>query len=217
METFPDFKIYADQLAETARWAHRNGWAPATSTNYSIRLPAEAAPAVCAITASGIDKQTADPDHVLAVDGHGRPVGGRDLRPSAETPLHLMVYRTTTAGAVLHTHSLSAALLSRAARGEGRVVLSGWELLKGLEGVTTHDCEVALPVFPNSQDMPKLTALIEAQLMLTPACLGFLLAGHGLYAWGKDLQTAKRHLEVFEFVLQCEREVRGHGDSSRTR
>jgi methylthioribulose-1-phosphate dehydratase len=128
-----------------------------------------------------------------------------------------MVYRTTTAGAVLHTHSLSAALLSRAASGQGRVILSGWELLKGLEGVTTHDCEVTLPVFPNSQDMPKLTALIEAQLMVTPACFGFLLAGHGLYAWGKDLPTAKRHLEVFESVLQCEREVRSHGDSSRTR
>jgi methylthioribulose-1-phosphate dehydratase len=92
METFSDFKIYADQLAETARWAYRNGWAPATSSNYSLRLPAEAAPAVCAITASGLDKQSADSDYILAVDGHGRPVRSRNLRPSAETPLHLMVY-----------------------------------------------------------------------------------------------------------------------------
>ncbi|MBX3304175.1 MAG: methylthioribulose 1-phosphate dehydratase [Nitrospira sp.] len=217
MDTFSDFKVYADQLAEIARWAHRNGWAPATSTNYSVRLPSEAMPAVCAITASGVDKQAIGSDNVLAVDGHGQVVGRQGSRPSAETPLHLMLYRTTPAGAVLHTHSLAAALLSRTAKDRGRLVLSGWELLKGLEGVTTHDCEVVLPIFPNSQDMPMLAAAIETQLTVTTACYGFLLAGHGLYVWGKDLPAAKRHLEVFEFVLECEREVLHHGDPSRTR
>ena len=207
MDDSQDFKGFADQLADIARWAYRKGWAPATSTNYSVRLPEHATPAFCVITSSGVDKETIDPDRVLAVDRLGVPVNGCTLKPSAETPLHVMLYRAMGAGAVLHTHSMAAALLSRSVGESGCLKLSGWELLKGLDGIETHDCEVVLPVFPNSQDIPALADHIESHLPRTQPCYGFLLAGHGLYAWGKDLMTAKRHLEVFEFLLQCEREV----------
>ena len=207
MDDSQDFKVFADQLADIARWAYRKGWAPATSTNYSVRLPEHATPAFCVITSSGVDKETIDPDRVLAVDRLGVPVNGCTLKPSAETPLHVMLYRAMGAGAVLHTHSMAAALLSRSVGESGCLKLSGWELLKGLDGIETHDCEVVLPVFPNSQDIPALADHIESHLPRTQPCYGFLLAGHGLYAWGKDLMTAKRHLEVFEFLLQCEREV----------
>ena len=211
MDDSQDFKVFADQLADIARWAYRKGWAPATSTNYSMRLPAHAAPAFCAITSSGVDKETFEPDQVLAVDQFGVPVNGCTLQPSAEALLHIMLYHATGAGAVLHTHSLAAALLSRSAGACDGLKFSGWELLKGLDGIETHDCEVVLPVFPNSQDIPALAAHIETRLPRTQPCYGFLLAGHELYVWGKDIATAKRHLEVFEFLLQCEREVRSHG------
>jgi methylthioribulose-1-phosphate dehydratase len=206
-----DFKPYADQVADTARWAAGKGWAPATSTNYSVRLPADAAPAICAITASGIDKDHLGSDSVIAIDGEGRPMNGSRLRPSAETPLHLMLYRRANVGAVLHTHSIAGALLSRSAEAAGYLTFSGWELLKGLEGIERHDREIRLPVFPNSQDMPWLSAHIAPRLSETKPCYGFLLAGHGLYVWGATLSDAKRHLEVFEYLLQCEREVRIHG------
>lgn len=211
MDDFQDFKVFADQLADIARWAHCKGWAPATSTNYSVRLPEHAAPAFCAITGSGVDKETIDPDQVLAVDQTGAPVNVGAFKPSAETLLHVMLYRKMGAGAVLHTHSLAASLLSRSAEKAGCLKLSGWELLKGLDGIETHDCEVVLPVFPNSQDIPRLAGHIETRLPQSQSCYGFLLAGHGLYAWGKDLSAAKRHLEVLEFLLQCEREVRSYG------
>lgn len=210
MDTIPDFKRYADQVADTARWAARKGWAPATSTNYSVRLPVPAAPAICAITASGIDKDHLDSDSVLAIDGDGCPMNGSQLKPSAETPLHLMLYRRPHVGAVLHTHSIAGALLSRSAEATGYLALSGWELLKGLEGINRHDCEVRLPVFPNSQDISGLAAHIESRLPTAEPCYGFLLARHGLYVWGTTLSDAKRHLEVFEYLLQCEREARIH-------
>ena len=216
METFPDFKVYAEQLAELARWAYRKGWAPGTSTNYSARLPDAAAPAICAITSSGVDKEIIEPSDVLAVDRDGRPVNLHGRKPSAETLLHLMLYETVEAGAVLHTHSLPAALLSRLAadRGQSTLTLSGWELLKGLNGIATHACDVVVPIFPNSQDMRALAAQIEPRLRDAATCHGFLLAGHGLYVWGSDVREAKRHLEVFEFLLECEREVRSHGNAS---
>ena len=121
MDGFLDFKRYADQVAETARWAARKGWTPAISTNFSIRLPAEATPAICAITATGIDKDQFDSDSVMAVSDAGNPMNGSRLRPSAETPLHLMLYRRQHIGAVLHTHSIAGALLSRLNATEGHV------------------------------------------------------------------------------------------------
>jgi methylthioribulose-1-phosphate dehydratase len=213
----PDFKMVAEQLVRTARWASHMGWAPATSTNYSVRLPDNAAPAYCAITSSGVDKGTIEIEHILAIDQHGRPIDADGLKPSAETPLHLLLYRTMKAGAVLHTHSLPAALLSQLARDEGQVLLSGWELLKGLSGIDTHEVEISLPVFPNSQDMQALSTRVERSLSRERSCCGFLLAGHGLYAWGKDIPEAKRHLEVFEYLLQCQREMTLHGHSANTR
>jgi methylthioribulose-1-phosphate dehydratase len=193
------------------------GWAPATSTNYSVRLPEDAAPAYCAITSSGVDKSAIEVEHILSVDQHGTAIDANGLHPSAETPLHVLLYRTMGAGAVLHTHSLAAALLSYLARDEGRVLLSGWELLKGLSGIDTHEVDISLPVFPNSQDMQALSMLVERSLSSERSCYGFLLAGHGLYAWGKDIPEAKRHLEVFEYLLQCQREVMLHGHSANTR
>jgi methylthioribulose-1-phosphate dehydratase len=193
------------------------GWAPATSTNYSVRLPDDAAPAYCAITSSGVNKGTIEVKHILAIDQHGRPIDADGLKPSAETPLHLLLYRTMDAGAVLHTHSLPAALLSQLARDEGQVLISGWELLKGLSGIDTHEVEISLPVFPNSQDMQALSARVEQSFSTKRACYGFLLAGHGLYVWGKDLPEAKRHLEVLEYLLQCQQEVTRHGHSANNR
>jgi len=217
MTHYPDFKMAAEQLVQTARWASRMGWAPATSTNYSMRLPDDAAPAYCAITSSRVDKGTIEAEHILAVDQHGRPINSDGLEPSAETPLHLLLYRTMKAGAVLHTHSLPAALLSQLARDEGQVLFSGWELLKGLSDIDTHEVEISLPVFPNSQDMKALSTRVERSLSTERSCYGFLLAGHGLYAWGKDVHEAKRHLEVFEYLLQCQREMTLHGHSANTR
>jgi len=217
MAHYPEFKMVADRLVQTARWASRMGWAPATSTNYSVRLPDIAAPAYCAITCSGVDKSAICVEHILAVDQHGRPIDAKGLKPSAETPLHLLLYRTMGAGAVLHTHSLPAALLSQLARDEGQVLLAGWELLKGLNGIDTHEARISLPVFQNSQDMQTLSTHVERSLLREGPCYGFLLAGHGLYVWGKDIPEAKRHLEVLEYLLQCQREVTVYGHSTNTR
>ncbi|HEV8326421.1 MAG TPA: methylthioribulose 1-phosphate dehydratase [Nitrospiraceae bacterium] len=217
MAHYPDFKMVAEQLVQTARWASRMGWAPATSTNYSVRLPDAAAPAYCAITSSGVDKSAIGVEHILAIDQHGRPIDAEGLKPSAETPLHLLLYRTRGAGAVLHTHSLPAALLSQLARDEGQVLLAGWELLKGLNGIDTHEARISLPVFLNSQDMQALSTHVERSLSREGPCYGFLLAGHGLYVWGNDILEAKRHLEVLEYLLQCQREVTVYGHSTNTR
>lgn len=191
----------AAALVEAARFLHGRGWCPATSSNFSFREPGQAG---FIISRSGVDKGAFRQEHLIRVDAAGAPL--EDARPSAETPLHAMLYaRDPGTGAVLHTHSPYSTVLSRMAHqaGAAGVRLEGWEILKGLAGVRTHEVALKLPVFENTQDMPGLADHVRATLAQGPPVPGFLLAGHGLYAWGRDVAEARRHVEVFEFLFEC--------------
>jgi methylthioribulose-1-phosphate dehydratase len=63
---------------------------------------------------------------------------------------------------------------------------------------------VDLPVFPNTQHMPELVARVDAWLDGGGPAWGYLIDGHGLYAWGRDVGETLRHIEAFEFLLDCE-------------
>jgi methylthioribulose-1-phosphate dehydratase len=189
-------------LTAVIRSLHQQGWAPATSSNYSFREQGEAG---FWVSQSGIDKGEFTPEHFIAVDANGQnQLDAR--RPSAETALHSLIYRLfPEAGCVLHTHSLVNTVLSQLRAPQGEVVLEDYELLKAFEGVTTHKERVVAPVFANTQDIPALAAEVEAYAgaNLAPLRL-FLIAGHGLYTWGSSIATARRHVEAAEFLLQCE-------------
>jgi methylthioribulose-1-phosphate dehydratase len=193
----------AGEIVSTARELAARGWTPATSSNFSMRLDE----AHAAITVSGLDKGRLTEDGVMVVDLDGRPVA-TEQRPSAETVLHTRLYRRDAGiGCVLHTHSLVQTVASRLFAPSGGVRLEGYELAKAIAGTTTHEAVIELPVLANSQDMPATAGQVEALLDAGPLS-GYLIAGHGLYAWGRDLAEARRHLEAFEFMLACELELR---------
>ena len=193
----------AGEIVSTARELAARGWTPATSSNFSMRLDE----AHAAITVSGLDKGRLTEDGVMVVDLEGRPVA-TEQRPSAETVLHTRLYRRDAGIAcVLHTHSLVQTVASRVFGPSGGVRLEGYELAKAIAGTTTHEAVIELPVLANSQDMPATAGQVEALLDAGPLS-GYLIAGHGLYAWGRDLAEARRHLEAFEFMLACELELR---------
>lgn len=196
-------RVLADEIIVNVAELARAGWTPATSSNFSERLNDRHA----AITVSGRDKGRLTPDDIMVVDFDGRPVATA-LRPSAETLLHTRLYRRfAEVGCVLHTHSPVQTIASRLYAAQGHVRLQGYELLKALHGNTTHDTALDLPVFPNTQDMTVLAAQVDALLDKQPMW-GYLIDGHGLYAWGRDMAEARRHLEAFEFLLHCELELR---------
>lgn len=193
----------AGEIVSTARELAARGWTPATSSNFSMRL----GEAHAAITVSGLDKGRLTEEGVMVVDLDGRPVA-TEQRPSAETVLHTRLYRRDAEiGCVLHTHSLVQTVASRVFAPSGGVRLEGYELAKAIAGTTTHEAVIELPVLANSQDMPATAGQVEALLDAGPLS-GYLIAGHGLYAWGRDLAEARRHLEAFEFMLACELELR---------
>ena len=205
------FEDAAGRIAELGRFAHGRGWVLGTSGNFSAVVSRE--PLRLAITASGADKGRLGRAEVLEIDGEGRTVSG-DGRPSAETSLHLAVVRARGAGAVLHTHSPWSTLLSDAHAGAGGLAIEGYEMLKGLEGVSTHQHREWLPVIENSQDWAAGAAAVEVMLKERPEAHGFLIRRHGLYTWGRDFDEAVRHLEVLEFLLEVVGRSREKGDAS---
>ncbi|MGE9551997.1 methylthioribulose 1-phosphate dehydratase [Erwinia amylovora] len=188
-----------DQLVATCHWIGARGWAPATGGNMSVRLDSE----FCLLSESGKDKGALTRNDFIQVEiATNKVPSGR--KPSAETGLHTLIYRLfPEAGAVLHTHTVNATVLSRVEKGTA-LALQGYEMQKTLAGQSSHlDC-VPVALFDNDQDIDALAVRIGQFAAQTPLRYGFLLRGHGLTCWGKDVTEAKRHLEGLEFLFQCE-------------
>ena len=193
----------AARIVSHTRELAAKGWTPATAGNFSIRM----GPGHAAITISGKDKGRLTEADIMVVDMANQPVATHH-RPSAETALHPHLYRRfPDVGSVLHTHSSNQTVAGLLHADAGRVRLRGYELFKALRGHDTHEAELDLAVVPNSQDMDALIASVDA-LLDTPNTWGYLIAGHGLYAWGHDIAEARRLLDAFEFMLGCELDLR---------
>jgi methylthioribulose-1-phosphate dehydratase len=199
----------ASQLAEVGRECYARGWALGTSGNFSA--VARRNPLTLAITTSGVDKGLLEPSQIVEIDEHGRILRGTGT-PSAEATLHLAIVRArgADAGAVLHTHSIWSTILSDAASdATGGLAIEGYEMLKGLHGVRTHEHREWLPIVENTQDWAAAVPRIEARLRENPELHGFLIRRHGLYTWGPDLPAAKRQVEIFEFLFEVMGRKRG--------
>ena len=193
-----------EQLREIGRLFYRRGWSVGTSSNYSVVLSHE--PLELLITASGKDKGALGPGDFVRVDGKAQPVVGGQPKSSAETWLHVVAAaQQPDVGAVLHTHSVWGTLLSDHFGDDGGFWISGYEMLKGLEGVRTHEHRQWVPIYENTQDIPTLAEQVKDQFQGPDQAPfhGFLMRNHGLYTWGKDLFAARRHVEIFEFLFEC--------------
>jgi methylthioribulose-1-phosphate dehydratase len=193
------FAQLAAELAVIGRDFYARGWALGTSGNFSAVISHD--PLRLTITSTGLDKGSLTPAHFLEMGDGAQVVRGQG-RPSAEALLHLTIVRSLGAGAVLHTHSVWSTVLSGTHASQGGLSLEGYEMLKGLEGVRTHQHREWLPILENLQDMVELAARVSTTLRQNPGIHGFLLREHGLYTWGTSLQEAKRHVEILEFLME---------------
>lgn len=195
-----NFKELATNLASVAKGFHTRGWLLGTSGNLSAVVQRH--PLQLAMSPSGIDKGELTSDQVLLLDEHARVVSEHNAKPSDETLLHLRIANERKAGAVLHTHSVWSTIMSDLYAAAGGLTIKGFEMLKGLQGVKTHQHSEWLPIVENSQDMPALAEEIGQVLVEHPDAHGFLLRRHGLYTWGENLAQAKRHIEILEFLIE---------------
>jgi methylthioribulose-1-phosphate dehydratase len=198
----PELARRTAELIAAGRELYARGMVPATSGNFSARL----SNGDILITVSGAHKGRLDVSQLMLIDAEGRSLDGR--RPSAETALHLQLYRRfPDSHAVLHPHAVNATLLSRL--DSGHRVLKGYELLKALPGIDTHDCEVVIPNFPNDQDIERLARQVDDYMERHDPVAAYLIGGHGFYTWGASVGDALRHVEALEFLFECELRLLG--------
>jgi methylthioribulose-1-phosphate dehydratase len=190
----------ASALVAISRNFCARGWAVGTSGNFSAVLSRD--PVCLAITPSGADKGELNVERILTIGPEINETQDLNEKPSAEALLHIKLVLERGAEAVFHTHSVWSTILSSVHAPAGGLMMEGFEMLKGLEGVKTHEHREWLPIIENSQDMPALAENVSQILKKHPDSHGFLLKQHGLYTWGGNLAQAKRHVEILEFLLE---------------
>ena len=199
-------KPQTQSIIDAGRWIDAQGWCPATGGNFSLRTDT----GDLLITASGRHKGQLCEADLLRVDLAGTALDS-NLKPSAETLLHTRLYQLDVQiGAVLHTHSVSATVLSLLSTGDW-LDIEQFEMQKSLAGNHTHDAVIRIAVLDNTQDMQALAQSVAARWQQGALCWGLLVRGHGLYAWGRDMAEARRHLEGLEFLFACQLELRRLG------
>lgn len=189
-----------DRLCRAVKELATQGLCQGTGGNFSVTLSRE--PLRLLITRSGVHKRFLRPEDLMLVGAGGHAAVGETAKPSAEAALHSGIVEARGAGSVLHVHSVANTLLGEHFADAGGFAIRGYEMLKGLRGIATHEAEVFVPVLRNSQNMASLSGQVAKALAAHPMISGFLLAGHGLYTWGEDLDEAYRHVEIFEFLFE---------------
>jgi methylthioribulose-1-phosphate dehydratase len=197
----PELADLAEQLVEVGRRFDSRNWVLGTSGNFSVVLGRD--PLRVLMTRSGVAKGSLTADGFVEVDADGASLQPGAGRPSAEVRLHIEIARARGAGAVLHTHSIWGTVLSDRCAASGGVAITGYEMLKGLDGITTHEHQEWIPILDNDQDMARLGGRVREVLAEYPAVHAFLLRRHGLYTWGETLPQAMRHVEILEFLLEA--------------
>jgi len=192
-----------DALRDVGAMLWQRGWSVGTSSNYSVALNRE--PLELLITASGKDKGRLSRADFVRIGPGGKPTVDGQPKSSAETLLHVVAAQQPGVGAVLHTHSVWSTVLSDFFFPQGGFELAGYEMLKGLEGIATHETTAWVEIFDNTQDIPSLAAQVRQRMndAAEPLQYGYLIRRHGLYTWGRDLEEARRHVEIFEFLFEC--------------
>jgi methylthioribulose-1-phosphate dehydratase len=196
----PGLTASTTEMAEAGREFYHRGWVLGTSGNFSMLLARK--PLRICVTASGIEKGNLDETNFLELDDDAEILQGFG-KPSAETLLHLTIYRfMPKARSILHTHSVWGTILSDHFFEQGAIEINGYEMLKGLSGIKTHEHHEKVPIIENSQDYIALSHVIENVVRDNDGIHGIYLRRHGLYTWGESVAEARRHVEIFEFLFE---------------
>jgi methylthioribulose-1-phosphate dehydratase len=190
------FQSRWEELASIKAELARRDWFPGTSGNLSIKLNDD--PTTILVTASGKDKSKQTTEDFILINDSGKPITETNAKVSAETGLHLEVYKRTNAGCCLHVHTIDNNIISELFGDEGQVVLRNQELIKAFN-IWDQGAQISVPIIENIADLQELA--INFGNAINPQVPAVLIRNHGITAWGKNGFEAKKHLEAFEFLF----------------
>jgi methylthioribulose-1-phosphate dehydratase len=184
------------ELADIKDELAARDWFPGTSGNLAIKVTDE--PLTFLVTASGKDKRKRTSDDFLLVDAEGKKAEETELKPSAETLLHVEIYNKTNAGCSLHVHTVDNNVISELYGDEGEIVFKGQEIIKAF-GIWEEDAEIRVPIIRNYADIPMLAKEFGEHVNGDQGAV--LIRNHGITVWGRNAFEAKKFLEAYEFLF----------------
>jgi methylthioribulose-1-phosphate dehydratase len=188
------------ELIAAASHFYHQGWMVGTAGNLSARCPDGS----FWITASGCAKGKLTLDDFVHIESPQNLVviaAGPQRRPSAETSIHGAIYSCfPQAQACYHVHSVAAMVAGHQTQG-GDLPLPPLEMLKGF-GLWLENPQVAMPVFENYLEVPKIGQEIIDRFQATPPPIpALLIRNHGVTVWANSPQEAFHRVEIAEFMF----------------
>ena len=175
-----EFEDERRQLAALGRRMGADGLCVGTAGNLSVRCGE-----VIVITPSGIPYEETEPEHMCVVSVSGEVVDA-PAPPSSEVPMHLAVYRASSAGAVVHTHAPVATALSTVVTELPAIhyVIAG---LGGTVRVSPYE------TFGTEELAANMSAALSDRT-------GVILQNHGTITYGRTLRQAYDRAVTLEWL-----------------
>jgi methylthioribulose-1-phosphate dehydratase len=184
-------------VCELCRHFYSLGWASGTGGGISLKEGGH-----IYMAPSGVQKERLRPEDIFVLDEEGaiqeQPGGGTQLSQCA--PLFMHAYRMRKAGAVLHSHSIHANLVTLLFN--KKFCIRGMEMQKGLEGYGAFD-RLEIPIIENTAQERDLADSLGQAIRDNPKTHAVLVRNHGIYVWGKDWKQAKTQAECYDYLFEA--------------
>ena len=198
-----------ETLCELLRLFYDKGWVSGTGGGIS----GVESPGRLLLAPTGVHKERVQPSDLFVVDIETgqvlEPPADSSLRPSECNDIFRAIVRKRGAGAVVHSHALSAVLACDGT--DDVIVIEQLEMLKGIPDVANTDRHL-VPVVENTAREHELTTEVERVLddprFQKAHAIG--VRDHGAYLWGTDVWDAKKLCEVYHFLFEAMNARGGH-------
>lgn len=202
-------------ICQLCRQFYDLGWVSGTGGGISIRTSEG-----IYIAPSGVQKERIQPHDIFLLTEPKQQTGDEASLPSPQIlcrpedpslkvsecyPLFLAAYHLRGAGAVIHSHSLwtvlAASLFSKG-NTASEFLCQGLEMQKGLRGYGCFD-QVRVPIIANTAREAELTGNMKKAICAYPNVDAVLVAGHGIYVWGRTWIEAKTQAECYDYLCRA--------------
>eukprot|EP01132_Coremiostelium_polycephalum_P000920 gene920-1162_t len=194
-------------IPELCRLFYKNGWVTGTGGGISIKHGDS-----IYIAASGVQKERILGEDLFVMDEDGNeldntPMEKKGYKPSQCTPLFFNAYKHRNAGAVIHTHSQNAVMVTLMY--EKEFVITHQEMIKGI--VKGHGPNatylqyfdrLVVPIIENTPHERDLKESMYQAMEAYPDANAVLVKRHGVYVWGANWIKAKTMCECFDYLFE---------------
>jgi methylthioribulose 1-phosphate dehydratase/enolase-phosphatase E1 len=195
-------------LCELCALFYTLGWVGGTGGSISVKTHGR-----IYMSPSAVQKERMAPRDIYILDENGEVLRPglnphRSLKLSQCHPLFMACYNIRGCGAVIHTHSIHAVMVTLLYDKEFRC--THLEMIKGVEGHGYLD-ELVVPIIDNTPQERDLEASLAEAVAKYPKATAVLVRRHGVYIWGKDWISAKTQAECYDYLFNVAVQMHQHG------